>query len=191
MLRRKTIGNRTRLLERRCNDGDTIAIESSTSNRILAALRPGFRNYLLRELSARGHKDRKSLGIMLSLRYEVCSNLSRIAALAGHDNFRRTGQHINRAIKSDEPLGRGDVEISGTNNLVHARNRRRSVSERGNRVCSADAIEFRDTKQMCGRKRLRRRLRERPPRSAGTPATCAGIAVISSVEGSGWRPLGT
>ena len=25
----------------------------------------------------------------------------------------------------------------------------------------------------------------------GTPATCAGIAVISSVEGSGWRPLGT
>jgi len=29
------------------------------------------------------------------------------------------------------------------------------------------------------------------PAMRATPATCAGMAVISSVEGSGWRPLGT
>ena len=60
--------------------------------------------------------------IVLGLRYKVGSNVGLIAALARNDNFSRSGEHIDRAIKCDQALGGCDIEVSRPYDLIDARN---------------------------------------------------------------------
>ena len=104
------------------NDHHAVALERTHAQRNCCGFAVScFSDHLLRKVSARRDKDRERLGIMLSLRDEVRGNFGRIAAFAGNYNLRRAGQHIDRAIKRHEPLCRCDIQISGPDNLVDAR----------------------------------------------------------------------
>ena len=79
-----------------------------------------------------------------------------MAALTGHHNLRRAGQHVDGAIEGYEPLGRGDVEIARPHNLVHALDVGGSIGQSGYGVRAAQAIELRDAEQVRGGECLRR-----------------------------------
>ncbi len=79
-------------------------------------------------------------------------------ALAGDDDLRGPGKHVDGAVEGDEALGRGDIEIAGADDLVDARNAGSSVSESGDSVRSAEAIELRDAEQVRSGERFWRRL---------------------------------
>jgi hypothetical protein len=58
---------------------------------------------------------------VLGLRDQVGGNVGRVAALAGDDDLRGAGEHVDGAVEGDEALGGGDVEIAGADDLVDAR----------------------------------------------------------------------
>ena len=107
-----------------------------------------------------------------------------ISGLAGDDDLRRPRGHVDAALGRDNRLRRSDKQIARPNNLVDAADRLRAVRQRSNRLRSADAIELRHAGQPCRGQRLPRGLGEQTT-IRSTPATCAGVTVISSVEGSG------
>jgi hypothetical protein len=107
-----------------------------------------------------------------------------VAAFAGDDDLRGAGEHVDGAIKGDEALGRSDVEIAGADDLVNARNGSGAIGQRGDGVRAAEAIELRDAERCAAASVSGAGLGETTAMRS-TPATCAGIAVISSVEGSG------
>ena len=109
------------LVHARCNNDQAIAIKCLARDGILAAAQFGFCHDLFGEISARGDEDGQRFGIVLGLRYKVGCDVGRVAAFAGDDNLRGPGEHVDGAIKGDEPLGRGDVEIAGADDLVYAR----------------------------------------------------------------------
>ncbi len=81
----------------------------------------GFCDDLFGEIGARGDEDGQRFGIVLGLRDQVGGDVGRVAAFAGDDNLRGTGEHVDGAIEGDQPLGRGDIEIAGADDLVDAR----------------------------------------------------------------------
>ena len=93
---------------------------------------------------------------MFGLRDKVGGNVGRVAALAGDDDFRGAGEHVDGAVESDEALGGGDVEISGADNFGHTRNTGGSVGQGGDGVCPAETIELGDAEEMSGGKSLKR-----------------------------------
>ena len=90
---------------------------------------------------------------MLRLRHQVSCNEDwvALALLANEHGFGRTSQELNGAIESNQFLGSGHVPVAGTNNLVHARNALRPIGQRGDCLCSANAVELAHAKK-CGRR---------------------------------------
>ena len=84
----------------------------------------------------------------------------------------------------DERLGRRHVPAARPDDLVHARHGRGAVGERGDRVGAADLKDPGDAR-LDGRRQHRRPRRGQATITSGTPAARAGMAVISSDEGSG------
>ena len=121
----------------------------ATGFRRLRSLR--FRDDLFGEIDARGNEDGQCLGIVLCLGDQVAGDLVRVAALAGDDDLRGAGEHVDGTIEGHEPLGGGDVEIARPDDLVYTRKRRGSVSQCGYSVRATEAIELGDTEEVrCG-----------------------------------------
>ena len=131
-----------RLVHAGGDDDQAVAIESLARDGIVAAAQFGLGDDLFGEIGARGDEDGQRFGIVLGLRDQVGGDLGRVAAFAGDDNLRGTGEHVDGAIEGDETLGRGDVEIAGADDFVDARDglrfhrpaRQRRARRRGDRT---------------------------------------------------------
>jgi hypothetical protein len=67
------------------------------------------------------------------------------------DNLGGAGVEVDTAIAGDLRLRCRDVAITWTDDLVHARNRIRTVGQRRDRLCAADAKQSRDAGLECRR----------------------------------------
>ncbi len=80
---------------------------------------------------------------MLGLGEQVGSNMRRVAAaIVDHQNLTRPGDHVDIDRSEDQALGRGDVNIAGTGDLVDPGNRRRTVSQSSHGLGSANLERF-------------------------------------------------
>ena len=121
---------------------------------------------------------------MLGLRNQIGGDSGGIAAFTGDDDLGGSGKHVDGAIERDQALGSGDVEVAGADDLVDARQCCGSIGQSSDCMRAAEAIELRDAQQ-CAAARVSGAGLGETTTMRSTPATCAGIAVISSVEGSG------
>ena len=66
---------------------------------------------------------------MFGLRDKLRGDIGGIAFVAGDNNLRRPGEHVDRAVEGDQFLGGGDVEISRANDLIDAGDGLRSIGQ--------------------------------------------------------------
>ena len=65
-------------------------------------------------------------------------------------DLRWAGDHVDADPAKDPPLGRRDIGVAGSDDLVDRLDRRRSIGERRDRLCAADPIDFVDPDQPGG-----------------------------------------
>ena len=139
-----------------------------------------------REVCVIGDQDRLGVRIVLGLGQQIGGDPVWIIGGVGHDDdLGRAGQRIYADHAVDAALGRGDIGVSGPDDLVDAADRPCAIGERGDGLSAADAPGF-----------PKLRPPARPSNTAGwslpggvtmamrsTPATLAGITFISTVDG--------
>lgn len=127
---------------------------------------------------------------MFRLREQIRSYVGRIRTIVGqHDNFARPGNAVDIYGAEHIPLGQSYINVARPDDLVRGSDRLRPISERSYGLSSAHAVDFADAAsaaatRICG-------LMPTAPAVAGgvtitisgTPATCAGMAFISTEEG--------
>ena len=126
--------------------------------------------------------------VVLGLREKICGDPRRIAGFIGDDSdFAGPGRHVDVDSPVDHALRSLNVRVAGTDDLVDARNGFRSVGQRCDRLGAADAI---DLVQIPSRSSAAATSGFSSSALGGvtttirsTPATCAGIAFISTEEG--------
>ena len=147
-------------------------------------------------LDFRGHRLRPGACDVVSRMAEASTSCSACASMSAASHARiavggddqdlgRPGDEVDPDFAREQLLGGRDVDVAGADDAVDARHGRGAEGER------------RDGLRAAHLKDVRRRPAGAPcpesPRTGcgqatqmfGTPATCAGITVISSVEGSG------
>src|SRR4029077_14318225 len=77
-----------------------------------------------------GDKDRNRIRIVLRPSDQIRDDEFRVAARCEYDRLGRTRQEIDCAVGAYEPLRGGDEAITGSVDLIDARNRARPVRER-------------------------------------------------------------
>ena len=111
---------------------------------------------------------------MLGLRQEIGGDPGGIVVPVGEDeDLGRAGDHVDADPAEDAPLGRGDVGIARSHDLVDRRNRRGAVGKGGDRLRAADPIDLGDPEHLGGGKNervenpVRRRHRHDQPLDPG------------------------
>ncbi len=125
--------------------------------------------------------------VVLRLRQQIGGDPFRVVVPVGDDqDLGRAGDHVDPDLAEDPPLGRGDIGVARTDDLVDRRDRRRAVGERRDRLRAADPVDLVDPDHLGGGEN------QRVQHAAGvgtvmtsrsTPATFAGMAFISTEEG--------
>ena len=108
-------------------------------------------------------------------------------AVHDHHHFAGAGDGIDVDLAVDVSLGQGDEEVAGPDDLVHARNALDAVGQGGDGLGAAEAIDLGDLQLAAGGQQVGLKA----PKGVGgattaswaTPATWAGTAVISTVDG--------
>ncbi len=120
---------------------------------------------------------------MLGLGQQIGGDPGGIDAVVGADDqLGGAGDRIDADVAEHQALGRGDVGVSGADDLVDARDALGAVGQRGDRLRTADDEHAGDA----GEARRQQRLGEGPGviiTISRTPATCAGTAVMITVDG--------
>jgi len=99
----------------------------------------------------RRQQDRLRHFVVLGLREKVERHPVGIGGSIGdHQHFRRPRDHVDADGTEDAPLGRGDIRIAGTADLVDSGDRRGSIGERGDRLRAADRVRPRHAGDMRG-----------------------------------------
>ncbi|MPN11428.1 hypothetical protein SDC9_158729 [bioreactor metagenome] len=82
---------------------------------------------------------------MFGLRQEIRRHRLRIGAVVGdHHDLRRPRHHVDGDLSVDQLLGRGDISVAGTDDLLHLADGRRPVRQCGNPVDAAQPVNLRD-----------------------------------------------
>ncbi len=90
-------------------------------------------------------QDRLRGDVMFGLRQEVGGDPVRIRRLVGEDqDLGGARDHVDADFAEHKAFGRGDIGISGSDDLRHGRNRLRAVSKRRHRLCAADTVDLVD-----------------------------------------------
>ena len=93
---------------------------------------------------------------MLGLREEIHRDPVGVGALVRDDeDLGRAGDHVDADGAEHAALGRGDIGVAGSADLVDRRNRGRAVGERRDRLRAADREGARDPGEMRGREHQR------------------------------------
>ncbi len=89
-----------------------------------------------------GDEDGLRGGVMLGLREEIGGDPGRIVAAVGdHQYLGGAGDEIDADSAEDAALGRRDIGVAGTDDLVDRRNRPRAMGERRHRLRQHERIE--------------------------------------------------
>ena len=144
----------------------------------------------------RRDEDRLRELVVLGLREEIHRDPVGIRARVGDDeDLGDAGDHVDADRAEHAPLRRGDIGVAGTADLVDRRDRRGAVRERRDRLRAADRRRRATTPARCAAASTSGL---RTPPGVGTtmtisatPATCAGIAFISTDDGYAALPPGT
>ena len=131
-----------------------------------------------------GEQDGGCLGVVLGLREHVGGDPRRLAFVGDHQDLRGSGDEVDADFAREQLLRRGDIDVARTDDAIGARNRLRAIREGRDRVRAAQQEHVVDSEQRCRSQDLGNR-RGDVTQIFGTPATCAGITVIISVEGRG------
>ena len=123
------------------------------------------------------------LAVVLGLGEQIRRDQARFGAAVGDDqHLRRAGDRVDVDLAEDQALGRGDPLVAGPDDLVDPRHRRGAVGQRRDRLGAAELEHAIDAGQLRRQQRLGRRAGVTITISR-TPATRAGIAVISTDDG--------
>src|SRR5260370_28893684 len=85
---------------------------------------------------------------MLCLREQIGGDPARVAFGGQNDRFRGASREINGAIAADQLFGGGDIFIAGSKDFFYERNRVCFISERGDRLRSANTGDLFDTEEV-------------------------------------------
>ena len=121
---------------------------------------------------------------MLGLREHVGGEMSRVAFGGDDQDFGGTGDEIDADFAGEQFLCGCDVDVAGTDDAVGARNGSRAEGESCDGLRAAHLEDLAHAEQR-GRAEDFGDGPRRATQMFGTPATCAGMTVIMSVEGSG------
>ena len=92
-----------------------------------------------------GHEDRLRGAVVFGLREQIGGDPVGIVFAIGDDqDLRGAGDHVDADGAEDHALGGGDVGVARPHDLVHRRDRRGAVGERGDRLRAADPIDLVD-----------------------------------------------
>ena len=147
-----------------------------------------------------GDEPGETVGPVLGLDDDVDGGVGgRDRRVGDHDDLRRSGErrgHTDPALARHLTLGDGDVDVAGTDDDVDGRDRLGPVGEGGDGLGAADRVDGVGAGDGGGREhdvgRPDRRGRAGRRRATwATPATRAGITVMSTVDGYTARPPGT
>ena len=159
------------------------AMPSSAASRSTSA------RHRLAERAADVGQARHGAGAVLGLGEQVGGQPRRLARLVGdHEHLAGAGQAVDGDLAHDLALGLGDVGVAGADDDVAARHGGGAEGHGGDRLGAADREQVGDAEQSAGggdpggraaaaaaaasRRRRGRR-----------PATCAGMAVMSTEDG--------
>ena len=109
-----------------------------------------------------------------------------LSRVGDHHHLRRAGHHVDADLAEHLPLGGGDIGIAGPDDLGDGSDALSAVSERGDRLRAAHAIDLAHAGEL-GRhqhQRIERTFRAGTTMTMrGTPATLAGTAFINTELG--------
>ena len=106
---------------------------------------------LVRQSLVVGNEDRLRVGVVLGLRQKIGGDPVRIGALVrDHQNFRRTGDHVDADLAEHQTLRCGDISVAGADDLRHRGDGRGAMSQRRHGLRAADAIDFTHTAELRG-----------------------------------------
>lgn len=151
---------------------------------------------LTRKLLVAGHQIAGRQRIMLGLGHQVGRDHHGLGRGVGqHADLGGTGDHIDTHITRDNLLGSGDKGVTRAGNLVDTRNGLGTVRQRGHGLGAAHHIDFVHAAELGRRERIGANQTifcgGVTMTTRSTPATLAGMAFISTVEGYCARPPGT
>ena len=199
MLGRDEVGGVERGDDVGAHDDDAVVGERARGDLAARRLVEQDREGLLDEvgqLGVGGDEVRRGARVVLGLRHEVDGDERGHGGLVGEDeNLAGAGEHVDAHVAHDELLGRGHVGVAGADDLVDARDGVGAVRERGDRLRAADLVDLVDA----GLGGCRERVRvhgavgrgRHDHRDLVDPATIAGIAFMSTLDGYLARPPGT
>src|SRR5207245_10706945 len=95
---------------------------------------------------------------MLGLSHQITGDHERFSSMAHYYYLSRPREEINGTIESNEFLGSSDVNIPGTDDLVHPRNCFGTINERLDRSSATHAVHRTDAEPAA-----RRQGRHTPP----------------------------
>src|SRR6185437_7707667 len=142
MFRRKTVRCLDGLIERFTQNNGAVLADRLARNRgcwKILQLTAHFCSDSFAEASRCGEQNRGCVSIVFSLREHVGGNPGWISILRDDDDFRRTRDEVDSDVTRQQLFRRRDVDVAGTHDAVHARNRRGPESKRRNGLRSAHA----------------------------------------------------
>ena len=134
-----------------------------------------------------GHQDGLGVLVVLGLGEEVHGDPVRIgAAVAQDQDLGGAGHHVDADLTEDRPLGGGDIDVAGADDLVHAGDRVGPIGQGGDGLGPADGEDAVHPGDRGGGQHQVVAL----PLGVGTtmissatPATLAGMAFIRTEDG--------
>src|ERR1700682_4105808 len=96
---------------------------------------------------------------MLGLSHQVTGDDEGFSSMAHYYYLSRTREKINGTIEGDEFLGSSDVNIAGTDDLVHAQNCFGTISESCDPLCPTHTVELTYSEERRSGKSFHSRLR--------------------------------
>ena len=103
-----------------------------------------------------GHQDRLRGYVMFGLCQQVGGNPGGVVkAVSDNQYLRRTGDHVYADDSKYLPLGRCDVDIPGTDDLVHPSDGRGAKGQRSHGLGAADPVDFVHAGNVCRRQHQR------------------------------------
>ena len=148
VLRREPVRQRHAVIQRLHLNQPAVGVERAFNEVTARELGHLLRDFLFDGLQnlVRGRRqpDTFVAGAVFRLCQQVGGDEFRVRRLISkHEQLARAGQQINGDVADEQPLGGDDVGVAGAENLLHAPNRLGAVSQRGNRLRAADAVNLR------------------------------------------------
>ena len=155
VFRGEPVRQRTRFAYALRNKDKALFGERLFGNDVPAGLALGFERNLLGQLRPARDEDRQRLGIVFRLRDQIRRNTVRIALLAGDDDFRRAGRHVDSGLMRNGDFGCGHIEIARADDLGNGCNGstmlQGAVGHCCYCLCSTNPVELRNARQVSRR----------------------------------------